>query len=76
MSYQIKLAEAQTRLLDLIDAALKGEEVFILKDEKQVIQLVPRYASQPQPKFGSAKGLVTIADDFDVPLDDFAEYMP
>ncbi|MEM7114729.1 MAG: DUF2281 domain-containing protein [Chloroflexota bacterium] len=26
-------------------------------------------------QFGSAKGLITIADDFDEPLDEFQEYM-
>jgi hypothetical protein len=27
-------------------------------------------------KAGSAKGMVKMSDDFDAPLDDFAEYMP
>lgn len=31
---------------------------------------------QPSPKFGSAKGLVKMSDDFDEPLDDFEEYAP
>jgi hypothetical protein len=31
--------------------------------------------TKPRPKAGSAKGLITIADDFDEPLDDFSEYM-
>ncbi len=30
---------------------------------------------EPRPRFGSAKGLVTIPPDFDDPLEDFAEYM-
>jgi hypothetical protein len=29
----------------------------------------------PQPQFGSAKGLITMSDDFDEPLEDFEEYM-
>jgi hypothetical protein len=28
-----------------------------------------------RPRFGSAKGMVTIPDDFDEPLEDFKEYM-
>ncbi len=32
---------------------------------------VPRH-----PQFGSARGLITMADDFDAPLADFVEYMP
>jgi len=27
------------------------------------------------PRFGSMKGKITIADDFDEPLEDFKEYM-
>ncbi len=30
---------------------------------------------KPKAKFGSAKGMFTIKDDFDQPLDDFNEYM-
>ncbi|MFN4787068.1 MAG: DUF2281 domain-containing protein, partial [Pseudanabaena sp.] len=30
----------------------------------------------PIPKFGSAKGLIKMSDDFDEPLEDFAEYAP
>lgn len=28
-----------------------------------------------RPRFGSAKGLITMSDDFDEPLEDFKEYM-
>ena len=31
--------------------------------------------SNKKPKFGSAKGKYTIADDFDAPLDDLKDYM-
>ncbi|MEA5429490.1 type II toxin-antitoxin system VapB family antitoxin [Arcicella lustrica] len=30
---------------------------------------------KPKAKFGSAKGMFTIKEDFDKPLDDFNEYM-
>ena len=74
--YQVKLAEAQVRLSRLIDAAIKGEVVFILKDEQQVVQLVPVEPPVRRPQFGSAKGLIVMSDDFDAPLEDFKEYMP
>lgn len=32
-------------------------------------------APRPKPHFGSAKGLITIAPDFDEPLEDFKPYM-
>lgn len=35
---------------------------------------VPFKAAKRHPQFGSAQGLLEIADDFDDPLADFAEY--
>ena len=76
MTYQVDIAEAQRRLLDLIQAAEQGEEVIIMRGQQPLIQLVPLHHPMSQPEFGSARGLITIADDFDAPLDDFIEYMP
>ena len=76
MTYQVKLDEAKARLADLIEAAIKGEEVFILKNDHPVVQLVPLEPPKRHPRFGSAKGLVVMAEDFDAPLEDFNEYMP
>ena len=73
---QIKLDEAQIRLPDLIEAAMRGEEVFILGDDQHVVQLVPVESPSRKPRFGSAAGLITMADDFEAPLEDFSEYMP
>ncbi len=71
----IKLDDAATHLPDLIKAAINGEDVFIVADDKQVVQLVPLVRPKPRPQFGSAKGLMVIADDFGEPLEDFSEYM-
>ncbi len=72
--YEVSLDEAKTSLLNLIDAAIKGEEVFI-KDDQRIVQLVPTEKPKRHPQFGSARGLVAMADDFDAPLVDFEEYM-
>jgi len=63
-------------LLDLIEAALKGENVFIFREDRQMVQLVPVEPPKRQPQFGSAKGLIMMADDFDAPLADFDDYVP
>jgi antitoxin (DNA-binding transcriptional repressor) of toxin-antitoxin stability system len=73
--YQVKLDDAKGRLLALINAAIRGEKVLIFKDDQQVVQLVPVAPPERHPQFGSAKGLVVIADDFDAPLKDFEGYM-
>ncbi|MBD2179937.1 type II toxin-antitoxin system Phd/YefM family antitoxin [Aerosakkonema funiforme] len=74
---QITLDEATKDLLALIEAALEGEEIVITKDDKPVLKLSPiSPAKKSWPaKAGSAKGLVTISDDFDEPIADFEDYL-
>lgn len=76
MIYQIKQSELPKKLWYLIDAALRGEPVFIERDDKALIQLIPLKQMLHPRKAGSAKGMLKMSDDFDAPLDDFAEYMP
>jgi antitoxin (DNA-binding transcriptional repressor) of toxin-antitoxin stability system len=73
--HQINIDEAKSNLPELIDAAINGEEIVIAKDDQHVVKLVPISRANPRPQFGSAKGLIAISDDFDEPLEDFAEYM-
>ena len=73
--YQIEFDEAKARFQDLIEAALRGETVFIVRDEQPVVQIVSIEQQGRRRKFGSAEGLIMIADDFDAPLADFEEYM-
>ncbi|GAB4580801.1 MAG: DUF2281 domain-containing protein [Anaerolineales bacterium] len=77
MLRQFPLSEAQNKLPELIQSAVEGDEVIIwLNDKKQAVQLIPVARPNRKAKFGSAKGLIHIADDFDAPLEDFREYMP
>lgn len=71
----ITMAEAAQKLPDLIDAAMRGEEVLITKDNLAVVKLIPTTPFKLRPQFGSAKGLIEMADDFDEPLEDFKDYM-
>ena len=73
MTVQVNFDEAKARLRDLIDAAMRGDTVFIAKEDQPLVQLVP--VTRPRRRqFGSAKDLVTIASDFDAPLADFGGY--
>lgn len=72
---QINIFEASKNLPDLIEAALSGKEIVITKDDLPVVKLTPVSPIKRRPQFGSAKGLVTISDDFDEPLEDFKDYM-
>ena len=72
---QIDMNEAKLHLVDLIDVALGGEEVVITQNDQPVLKLVPVVAPLACRKAGSAKGLITMASDFDAPLEDFRAYM-
>ncbi|GET40710.1 type II toxin-antitoxin system Phd/YefM family antitoxin [Microseira wollei] len=74
--YQVSLKEAETRLAELIETAARGEEVAIARSDGTLFKIVPLKAVAAIPKFGSAKGLVKMSDDFDEPLADFEEYAP
>ena len=38
---RVGLEEAMTHLIDLINAAMRGEDVVIVKDERSMVRLVP-----------------------------------
>jgi prevent-host-death family protein len=70
---QYNLAEAKARLSSVVREVLSGTEVVIAKDNKPLVRLVPVSGARRRAP-GSAKGQITIAPDFDAPLDDFADY--
>src|SRR5262245_60799719 len=72
---QVNMTDATAHLLELVDAALKGETVLIIRDDHRAIQLVPvAPKNQIKQKSGSAAEQVTMSEDFDAPLSDFKEY--
>ena len=74
MMHSIELDDAKEHFHELVEQAIRGEEVVITKDQQPLVKLVATTTPPRQRHFGSAKGLVLIADDLDAPLADFAEY--
>lgn len=71
---QFNIAQAKSRFSELVNKALLGEEVVISRDNKPLLKLVPVGASVCRVP-GSGKGeILYVADDFDAPLNDFADY--
>lgn len=73
---QVDYEKAQASLPELIEEALSGGEVVITRDHRPLVRIVD--AREPHRRLrrpGSAKGLITLSDDFDEPLEDFREYM-
>ena len=69
----VDMVEAGSCLPDLIAKSMDGHDVIISKGGQPVVRIVP--LQKRKRCFGSAKGLIKIATDFNEPLDDFKEYM-
>lgn len=64
---EVNIHEAKTHLSRLLERVAMGEEVIIAKAGTPVAKLVPIKRAGGF-KFGSAKGEIVIADDFNDPL--------
>jgi prevent-host-death family protein len=73
---KVDVEQARECLPDLIEEAMAGGEVLITRDRRPLVRLVAAAPRERKERpFGSAQGLVHIADDFDEPLEDFRDYM-
>jgi prevent-host-death family protein len=75
---QVNIYEAKTRLSELVEQAHAGATVIIAKGGTPMAKLVP-LNDEPKRKivYGSMKGEIRIAADFDAPLpDDFLVTAP
>ncbi len=73
----IGVAEAKARLSELVDQVERGGEVILSLYGKAVAKIVPVDAPKIDRSafFGSLKGKMWVADDFDAPLpDDIQRY--
>lgn len=72
----VSLQEAQAKLPELIRALEPGEELVITENEAPIARLVASPLVRPAHRLGSLRGtVVSMAPDFDAPLDDFKEYV-
>ena len=71
----VSVEEAAREFPALLNDAINGQEIVITRDDRPVVKLVSVQAGKPRRQFGSARGLIAIAPDFDAPLADFAEYV-
>jgi antitoxin (DNA-binding transcriptional repressor) of toxin-antitoxin stability system len=70
----VDIEQAKTQFAELLEMAAAGEEIVIDKDQRPFVRLSPASSARPKRVFGSARGRLTIAPDFDQPLPDFEEY--
>jgi prevent-host-death family protein len=67
---KVGVYEAKSKLSQMIDRALAGEEVVITRNGEEVIELRPVKKKRKTDWIGMWKGQVIVHDDFDDPLDD------
>jgi prevent-host-death family protein len=71
----VNLYEAKTHLSRLVEEAQSGEEIVIARNGTPLVRLTPIKQRKPSDAFGMDRGLFTVPDDFDEPLEDFKDYM-
>lgn len=72
--HKIDVAEATIRFAELLRRVQAGEEVVVTEEDAPIARIVPAGAAAHKARFGAARGLLQVRDDFDEPLEDFAPY--
>ncbi|OGP85150.1 MAG: DUF2281 domain-containing protein [Deltaproteobacteria bacterium RBG_16_58_17] len=71
----IDVNQAKQHFPELIEQTISGDEVVITQEGQPVVRLVAMIKPpRKQRRFGSARGLIKMADDIGEPLEDFKEY--
>ncbi len=73
MAISVGMHEAKTTLSRLVDAVHSGEDVVLTRRGEPVAKLVPVHPPSRESLWGSLKGQIWIADDFDELPDDIAK---
>jgi len=73
VTVQVNIYEAKTRLSQLLDQAVAGDEVVIARNGRPLARLVPVAAANIHRRRGAWKGKGQIAPDFDATPDDVIE---
>ncbi|NTW19141.1 MAG: type II toxin-antitoxin system prevent-host-death family antitoxin [Aphanizomenon flos-aquae DEX188] len=68
----IEITQAIKQISKLFHLALNGEEIIITENHQPLLKLTAlKSKSQRLPLFGTDKDIISIADNFDAPLEEF-----
>lgn len=70
----VAIEQANMNFLRLIDEVVLGKHIVITRNNIPVAEIVPVSHPKPTPTFGSAKGLIRMAENFDAPIEDLRDY--
>ena len=68
MAVVVNMHEAKSQLSKLVERASLGEEIFIAKNGKPMVRLVPVAAAERTRPMGIYEGKIVVHDDFNDPL--------
>ena len=71
---KVSVYEAKSKLSQMINKALEGEEVIITRNGEETVRLTPVPKKNKRNWIGMYDGQIKIHDDFDDPLPEFEEY--
>lgn len=72
----LDIDRALVQMSQLLEMAYNGTEIIITKNNQPMVKLVSLHPPQKRPPlFGSDKDVISIADDFDEPLEEFNDYL-
>jgi prevent-host-death family protein len=74
MAITVNIHEAKTQFSQLVARAAAGEEILIARGGKPVARLISLGQSSATRAFGTAKGKVRIAKNFDGPIPGFEAF--
>ncbi len=69
---KVSVYEAKSKLSQMINKALEGEEVVITRNGEDTVKLTP--VPKKRSWIGMWEGQIEIHADFDEPLEEFKEY--
>jgi antitoxin (DNA-binding transcriptional repressor) of toxin-antitoxin stability system len=77
MQTTMAVEDIKVTLPELLDSLMPGDEVILTRNRQPVAKLISEATKQRKPRVpGLGKGMITILNDDDDHLKDFAEYMP
>ena len=68
---KVGVYEAKSKLSQMIEKALEGEEVIITRNGEDTVKLIP--VPKKGDWIGMYEGQIVIHDDFDDPLEEFED---
>ncbi len=73
-AHTVEVKQAQSRLEELVGQVARGEEVILMQEARPVAKIISLAPQSARRRFGSAKGLIHMRDDFDESVEDFRTY--